>query len=193
LHAASAHQILGRYHRFIQHIDAESKGLFGRHRLHIKCRAGCALCCTRITVLPLEWHALRVAHPDVLRERSSARRNGERSTCAFLKDNVCTVYGARPTICRLQGLALRYEVEEYDWEGKRIHRVSPQWQLRHCDLNFTSLGADESRRLLVGDNLVQMPEVNRVLSSLNEVFLATPPGERFTPGQRVFLDGDGTV
>lgn len=79
------------------------------------CRAGCAGCCLPgLSVLPVEAAALRahlagLADPDRERLLTRLDAGSPRASCAFLADDLCLVYPARPVICRTHGLALRVE------------------------------------------------------------------------------------
>lgn len=82
-----------------------------------QCKNGCAKCCyTDISIFEVEasnirkWFAgLSSDQQDSIREKWQRRQT--EGSCAFLRDESCTIYEARPLICRTQGNALRY-VEE---------------------------------------------------------------------------------
>lgn len=77
------------------------------------CARGCAGCCrSGLSVTPLEARRLAAAVDalsDEARAALRARLATPRESCVFLGDDLtCTVYEARPLVCRTQGLALRY-------------------------------------------------------------------------------------
>lgn len=87
------------------------------------CRDRCAACCRqRLTVLPVEAAAIRAHLATLPRAARAAMREPTASPgdCAFLRDERCAVYPARPVICRTHGLAVRAE-----------------GRVDHCPLNFT--------------------------------------------------------
>lgn len=81
------------------------------------CKNGCSKCCyTDISIFEVEasnikkWFAgLSVDQQNEIREKWKIPQT--EGSCAFLRNESCTIYEARPLICRTQGLALRY-VEE---------------------------------------------------------------------------------
>lgn len=74
-----------------------------RHPL--QCGPGCTSCCIDgLTVFEVEADRIRREYPEVLASRPHAR-----GWCAMLDaEGRCRVYGARPYVCRTQGLPLRW-------------------------------------------------------------------------------------
>ena len=68
------------------------------------CEAGCGTCCTLTSVNRLE--AAAIAEFRRTARKPAAPPTGEDS-CAFLADDRCSIYPARPIICRTHGLLLR--------------------------------------------------------------------------------------
>ncbi len=86
-------------------IDAACEGLVGRHRARLVCERGCsACCCDELTVFEIEAERIRRQYPAVLGEEPAPAGG-----CAFLDPSgSCRVYGARPYVCRTQGLPLAW-------------------------------------------------------------------------------------
>jgi Fe-S-cluster containining protein len=101
--------------------------IYAKHSASMKCSAGCSKCCfTDISVFEVE--------ADRIREWFTALPPEERQqiaklwaipvvlgACSFLIDNKCTIYEARPVICRTQGAPLFLQSENV---------------LDYCPLNF---------------------------------------------------------
>lgn len=135
----------------------------------IACRAGCHHCCRRIpSILPVEWAWIRACMPNrsVRPEEGSAgvRLEGRAVSggshlrselhpgeplCGLLDaGGLCSIYAARPLICRTHGLLILSE------EG-----------LDHCPWNFGDLEE-------VDENLVfRLENLHETLLKLNLAFL----------------------
>jgi uncharacterized protein len=121
----------------------------------IACKAGCHHCCRRIpTILPLEWAWIRRSgavadgqNPTSVRLRSDL--NPGESLCGHLDDQgLCTIYGARPLICRTHGSLILSE------EG-----------LDHCPWNFQGLEEVDE------DMVFRLENLHETLLRLNLAFL----------------------
>ncbi len=109
--------------------------------------------------------------------------SGRASRCAFLdRDGACTVYGARPIICRTHGLPLSYRIYEYDWKGREVNPERPEYTDLWCDLNFTELDEASAAAFFDGHGRINMDAINRELETLNEAFLRTSAGRRYAGG-----------
>lgn len=86
----------------------------------IQCRSGCDQCCRAgLSVFAIEAQTIRSALTELgqsspqHRERIRTQGEGEKhhpdraQACALLLDGVCSVYSARPLLCRAHGLPLR--------------------------------------------------------------------------------------
>jgi Fe-S-cluster containining protein len=116
-----------------------------RHEKHMACREGCSRCChTNITVFLSEateivtwFKAQSQETQDLLRQKWGQPQNAGpdasgklQQPCAFLHDNRCSIYDARPTICRSQGLPVMFREENPKTKETTIH-------VDVCPLNFT--------------------------------------------------------
>ncbi|HET6582302.1 MAG TPA: YkgJ family cysteine cluster protein [Nannocystaceae bacterium] len=85
----------------------------------MQCRSGCADCCrVRFGVFGVEAEPIALALAELgrrdpqMRARVRAQADDPRhGACALLVDDRCTVYDARPLICRSHGLAVRVRDE----------------------------------------------------------------------------------
>ncbi len=95
----------------------------------VTCARGCAQCCVGgLTVLPVEA---------ALIEASGARPPARvaRGMCAFLDERGdCTVYAARPVLCRTHGLALKTAPEPA--RADTLRRFGDDVEV--CGLNYTA-------------------------------------------------------
>lgn len=201
------------YQKLLNRVDELAGTLFARHRPHLRCRRGCYYCCTRISVTPLEYAWVSAALSERRRTGASTRPLGTdtdtpripahdsfintipadselaeaRTTprCALLRDGVCSMYSARPVICRLHGLPLAYPVFEYDERGLRVGVEDPEVALVWCDLNFTNVNVSASMR---EDDIVRMADVHAQLEELNRQFLDTEAGAAFGGVTQIDLD-----
>lgn len=111
----------------------------------LQCGPGCTKCCIRFSLLPLEAALVLAALA-----ATDFGGSDEAGRCVLLRDGLCAIYGARPLICRTQGLPLGYVDEE-----REAVEVSA------CDLNFAddyAFGYDE---------LLLMDRFNTRLAELN--------------------------
>lgn len=84
-------------------VDADAARLEQRHSARLVCARGCSGCCLDdLTVFDVEAERIRLEYAEVL-----AQLPHPAGACAFLDDEgACRVYGARPYVCRTQGLPL---------------------------------------------------------------------------------------
>jgi hypothetical protein len=96
-------------------IDLLAQGVAGQYLTEggkLVCRRGCDSCCTDdLTVFEVEAARIRDEFGALL-EGGTPRAPG---ACAMLDDEGgCRIYGARPYVCRTQGLLLRWFEEDDD-------------------------------------------------------------------------------
>jgi Fe-S-cluster containining protein len=150
---------LAPYRALLAQVDLLCARIGAAFPAEIKCRAGCATCCTLQGVLPVEAASLALAcrrlpaaDGEALRARLQAAADADR--CPLLTDDCCPLYAARPIICRTHGLPLLVE----DEHGRRVDR---------CPLNFTGLAT------LPGSAIIALETLNQALVVANRHFLAT--------------------
>jgi Fe-S-cluster containining protein len=75
--------------------------------------------------------------------------------CIFLNNHKCTIYEARPIICRTHGLPLLFVGEQGNWE------------LSACELNFTTFNLERFNE----ENTFPQDKFNSKLFMLNKAFI----------------------
>lgn len=98
----------------------------------LACRRGCASCCVDgLSVLPVE-----AAFIEASGLGPPSRPHREATMCAFLDDEgACSVYAARPVLCRTHGLALKSSEAGVSSAGGRGLRVLGD-DVSACELNY---------------------------------------------------------
>lgn len=101
--------------------------IHAKHATQMECKKGCSKCCqTDISVFEIEadrisdWFAAQ-SPEEQTRLLELWKTPHQESYCTFLYNDQCTVYEARPLICRTQGLPLYVATENV---------------LDYCPLNF---------------------------------------------------------
>ena len=144
-----------KYKILLNEIQKQTTILEEMHHEHIKCRNGCAMCCTDFSVFPVEFHFIL----NELKKRNFKPESGvntENEICVFLKNNSCTIYQQRPIMCRTHGLPLLYANDDGEWE------------LSACELNFTEFDIDD----FTDENTLPQDKYNSKLFLLNREFIA---------------------
>jgi uncharacterized protein len=139
------------YRAILAKVDAFAAAVTERRAGDLACRPGCDACCrVELSVCHLEADAIRrhlKGLPPAVRERLRERAGSTQGRrCVMLEtEGTCAIYDARPTVCRTQGLPLRYPkgfVPEEALAG-RLGEDGVTW----CMLNFT-VDAPEPRDVL---------------------------------------------
>lgn len=120
-----------------------------------QCKNGCSRCChTDISVFEIEknnialwFESLSVEQKNELKMKWEQPRT--EGACAFLRNDSCTIYEARPLICRTQGLAMLFQEDEQPY-------------LDICPLNESALEDIEENEILNLDLL------NSILAQLEQ-------------------------
>jgi uncharacterized protein len=169
------------YEQLIRQIDALTNTLSAHYAKHLICHAGCSGCCQHhLSVFPVEAAHVKaaiVALPDELRARieQQARAVNEREAqdqpvaCPLLVEERCSIYEARPLICRTQGLPLLLEAED---GGQEVD---------FCPLNFTAPDAVDD---LDEQQLLPLDELNFKLALVNLNYCRTQGIPAARSGQR---------
>lgn len=163
-------EAVDEYRALRARIDAAAGGLAEIHCKHITCHAGCAECCTDLSVSAVEYTGIL----------ADLRAAGVRdlpfdpdAPCAFLKDSLCMLYRVRPMICRTHGLPVAFVDDEAEEPGGV--------NVSFCPKNFTA--ADPEDLDFGPENTLDLDGLNVTLAQINERFIresaargeATPP------------------
>src|SRR5581483_9350170 len=124
--------VIFRYYRqLLGQVDKWTMEMAGRYKAHLKCTKGCDLCCRRkFSVSAVEAYSIAKYFRELPAAVHRAVRKKKKESCAFLVDGACSVYDARPVICRTYGLPSLHRNEKSEGE------------LSWCELNFTNLPDD---------------------------------------------------
>jgi hypothetical protein len=141
---------LAEYRAAIAKIDAAYDEIAARRSADLACERGCHACCVDgLTVLSVEAEAIS----QHAREHGlSGEPDPPVGGCCFLdRAGGCTVYEARPVVCRTHGLPIRMtSMEPRQGSGARPLRVLGDVEV--CELNFTE-GGWEPSDVLDGERL----------------------------------------
>jgi Fe-S-cluster containining protein len=167
---------LRAYAGLLDEASRETARLFHYHRSSVTCTRGCSACCENISVLPIEWYALLRwlrRNRRYIVSSLRPRREGE-NRCPFLHrmDGSCCLYPARPLICRLHGLPIRYPVEEYDLVGQPVLCSPREWTFSWCDHNFPGIEPGQAEAVFAPGEYIDMEYWKGELTRLNREFLS---------------------
>lgn len=108
--------MIKRYHKYLELLDIRLKDMFDKQAPFIKCKKGCAYCCKEgeYPVSELEYVNIMFCYNELPNEtKGIINQNIEKLIkkdrkkfyeCPFLVNEECSVYEARPLICRTFGL-----------------------------------------------------------------------------------------
>ena len=108
---ATPQDILAGYEKLRDYCDRFWKRVVDTYADQCACASGCGICCTLTSVTCLEAAIIadfsRKNKPPPQHAVPGAATPGPEGSCPFLMDNRCSIYPARPLICRTHGLLLR--------------------------------------------------------------------------------------
>lgn len=106
---ATIQEISERYSALCRFCDTLWQRTANRYPEEIACRTGCADCCGLETVCALEAYHIGKYYDDpaVSLKNLSLHKSGGDHDCALLHEKQCSIYPARPIICRTHGLPIR--------------------------------------------------------------------------------------
>lgn len=160
---------LVNYRSLLDRVDQLCGKILAQFQEQITCRAGCSGCCRHLTLFPVETASLVMAVeklPDEVKTILSGRIHWpEDGSCPLLLADCCTVYSARPVICRTHGLPLLTEVD-----GEKAVDCCPE--------NFTTAAS------LPGSAVINLEALNSALVAINALFVAHTDDERFQEKNR---------
>ena len=157
------------YKALLKKIDALCATLKDYYGREIICSPGCTSCCiSRISLFPVETLFIKT-HLDP----SSINPQRDSASCIFLKEGACTVYRARPVLCRTQGFPLLYR-------GDRENTDTVELSL--CERNLT--GIEE----ISFEQVIDMDAVNLSLAAVNMRFLQDEGRYEEYKNRRIFME-----
>jgi len=163
----------------------------------VACAQGCAFCCYyAVSALAPEVflvaNAVRAQHPhdfdsaqariraveQITRGLNGLQRAQKRIACAFLVDNLCTVYSARPSPCRGMS-SVSVKICERGFKGESVGIPTPQV--------WTSLRSAELQAMWAALTAVDLPSDSYELNEAVSVALEQPNAEaRWLKGEDIF-------
>lgn len=162
-----------RYQQLVSEVDSATQVLWNQHHTQMKCQKGCASCCEKFSIFPIEFdfiiHHLKLDATIQIPQKRTFDRFLNR--CYFLKDSVCTIYPVRPIICRTQGFPLLYQNSE-----------GTAYELSVCKLNFKGFEPNQFH----DENALFMPRFNSLLYLLNQEYIRQTHPD-FKPSKRIPL------
>lgn len=149
--------MISEYRKLRTQIDSEVANLEKTHTEHLKCKSGCDLCCMDYRIFPVEYYSILNELKENNPILNELKTDLPKDTCVFLQNHKCSIYGARPIICRTHGLPLLFANDNGEWE------------LSACELNFTQFNFEE----FTFDNTFPQDKFNSKLFLLNKKFIKT--------------------
>jgi hypothetical protein len=174
---AEAQDRLGEYRAARDKVDHAVAQVTARRQVDLACRSGCASCCVDgLTVLPVEAHAI----VDHLEHEGLTRRPAPPpGGCAFLDGELaCTIYDARPFLCRTHGLPLRAPVDVRATAHPLLNVID---DVSWCALNFTTRAPDE-------EDVVDATRVQALLTTVDARFRTATGADAARVSLRAILD-----
>ncbi|MCK5691093.1 YkgJ family cysteine cluster protein [Myxococcota bacterium] len=121
-------ELLDRVDSFFDTVESE----FGTH---MQCGKGCSACCIGgLTITPIEAAWISHHYPELQKpENPKIQAKGAESDsppCAYLdSEGACTIYQARPVVCRTHGLPIRLDdviqTCHLNFQGKPLEDLPP--------------------------------------------------------------------
>jgi Fe-S-cluster containining protein len=174
-------QAYEQYQHLQARVDALGQSIRQRYPTQITCHAGCDGCCyQQFTVFPVEAHHLAQAVTALtpqarqrllarLQPRDPWRIIATAAPCVLLEHGCCSLYEARPLICRIHGFPISSTMIERPDGGQRDC----------CPLNFPDVPLQD----IVLPAIYNLDLVNQTLAAINHLFVQ----EHQLPDQRVTI------
>lgn len=154
-------ETLAQYRDLQKRVDEKFAEIHRAQAEHMACRSGCHSCCKPdLTLSLLEAEAIRsylAEHPETAARAQQAEAEdpfrGKR--CSFLAaTGDCTIYEARPLVCRSHGLPLQFS-----------QPAEPETKIRDaCELNFATVKLGELPSAMV----LNQDTIHMLLALLNK-------------------------
>ncbi len=175
---------MNNYHTLLNKVDHFVAEIRARHPESFVCAPGCAECCVAgITVWRIEFESVRLASRDARLTKAPPSR------CPLLdSDGRCTIYDARPIVCRLWGAPLLFPSDIDRNDNTSLHHAnetrldSDDATLTCCRLNFTE---PPTLAQLLPSDLINVETVLTTLAAINHVYCRK---KGFDPNERLALN-----
>jgi len=135
------------HNSLIEKLDAHEIKLQQKYGEYISCTKGCCECCILESVFPVDAFVIYRAFASGELDPKTIAFDEIPGECVFLKQGLCSIYSARPVICRTHG-----------------YPVLVDGKADFCPENFKSLKSIDSEYILDLENL------NKALASINIIF-----------------------
>ncbi|MCP3875541.1 MAG: YkgJ family cysteine cluster protein [Desulfobacteraceae bacterium] len=148
------HLVLNNYYTLLDRVDVHIKNLEKRYTDKITCKKGCDACCKFLTVFPVEAFAISVAFIKLKKsiQKKIEKKIKNQGVCPLLIDQACTLYSARPVICRTHGYPIYMKKE-----GETF--------IDFCPENFKGITSFPK------DALLSIDQLNTTLIAINQHFI----------------------
>jgi uncharacterized protein len=100
---SSIENVLDKYNQLGSYCEKFWQRVLKKFAKDIACHAGCGICCELQSVNLLEAYSITRSLP----RDYNALQSIQNGKCVFLCNDVCTIYGSRPIICRTHGLIIK--------------------------------------------------------------------------------------
>jgi len=155
------------YNELIEKLKNHETKLLQRYGGSINCKKGCSDCCMLESVFSIEAYTIYSSIIDAGIKPESFTSDTREDSCIFLKDKSCTIYPARPVICRTHG-----------------YPIFAEGRVDICPENFKEIKSIDSEYILDLEN------VNSAIASINIIFLKEID-EEFFASPRISLEEFG--
>lgn len=157
------------YSQLLRKVDEKFNEIRQRHQQSMKCQQGCHGCCLPdLTVSALEASHIanylrNHADVDALAREAEEKDAFAGSRCSFLNmQGSCTIYEARPIVCRSHGVPIRFEGEE------------KQMLVDVCPLNFDDVELAD----IDAADFINIDTLNTILAAIAKQFAPNDMGDR---------------
>ena len=174
MQSANTEKNLQLYYDFREKVSQEFSRIQKKFPSSFSCQSGCHSCCkASLSVNALEAYAIQqylLNNPGV-KEKIRTRSNEEKhfwkgKRCDFLnKEGNCSIYEARPIVCRSHGAPLQFKENDNFETATRLRDV--------CELNFLHLPIET----LAPSDVLNLDTINTLLALLVRKFLSEKTAE----------------
>jgi Fe-S-cluster containining protein len=174
------------YQQLITRVEAFGQAIRERYGAQLTCHAGCDHCCYQdFTIFPVEAHHLAqvvtALAPEARQRLQQHLQQDEDSLpmvdtpkpCVLLQEGRCSLYAARPLICRIQGFPLFSTMIEHASGSQRDC----------CPLNFSTIPLSE----VDSTAIYNLDLVNQTLAAINHLYMQETGQDTDRPDRRVSL------